>query len=305
MTTNNLDLSSPKAITDLSRLGFLEKDAWSNLSPNLHVDDNSALEGFETFLVDEATLEALQQKILTEGYIHIQSPEWNLPLEGMSQVITRIVEIGLAPVFAFVYDEFWLAFCKLHHILAGLLGDAYKRLPDFWIWRVDPVSGGSGWAPHRDKGRRSLQENGSPKSISVWLPLTSATPLNGCMYIVPADRDPTYNTEDEKRHVPALQDIRALPCSPGEIFMWNQAILHWGGRSSPEANSPRISVSIEFQRGEIEPFNTPLMEPLTLANFDFRMQLICKQVMQYGHMNEVSSVTSLFVESLCAKYNLR
>ena len=304
MTNNNPDSSNLSATADLSRVGFLERDAWIKLCPNLHIDDDSALGGFETFLIDEDTLKKLQNKMLVEGYVHMRSPEWNLPLEEMSQIVTRITQIGLAPVFAFVYDEFWLAFCKLHHVLVGLLGNEYKRLPDFWIWRVDPSSGGSGWAPHRDKGRRSLQEDGSPKSVSVWLPLTSATPLNGCIYIVPADRDPTYNTEDEKRHAPALQDIRALPCSPGEIFMWNQAILHWGGRSSIEAESPRISLSIEFQRGDVEPFNTPLIEPLILGNFDVRMQLICKQIRQYEHMNGVTSKTNLFVESLCKKYDI-
>ena len=47
-------------------------------------------------------------------------------------------------------------------------------------------SGGS------DKGRRALFEDGSPKSLTTWIPLSNATALNGCMYIVPALHDPTF-----------------------------------------------------------------------------------------------------------------
>jgi len=33
--------------------------------------------------------------------------------------------------------------------------------------------------------------------LTTWIPLSRATPLNGCLYIVPAPLDPTYATPDE------------------------------------------------------------------------------------------------------------
>lgn len=74
-------------------------------------------------------------------------------------------------------------------------------LPDFWAWNVDPVRGDAGWRPHRDRGRTTLLPDGGPKSITTWIALTRATPLNGCMHVVPARNDPTYNTPDEDEAV--------------------------------------------------------------------------------------------------------
>ena len=157
-------------------------------------------------------------------------------------------------------------------------------LPDFWVWNIDPGKGEAGWKPHRDKGRSSLDDDGSPKSVTVWIPLSEATPLNGCMYLVPAYLDPTYNTDEESQHEFEYSSIRALPGEPGDFFMWNQAVLHWGSKSSPRATVPRASMAVEFQRADVEAFNRPLISPLSPPPFEVRLKLIAKQVLQYQHM---------------------
>jgi hypothetical protein len=95
--------------------------------------------------------------------------------------------------------------------------------------------------------------HGTPKSLTVWLPLTDATPLNGCVYVVPADRDPTYNTPDEQHLRFELSDIRALPAAAGSLLAWTQGIIHWGARTAPRQVGPRISLSSEFQRRNVAP----------------------------------------------------
>ena len=107
----------------------------------------------------------------------------------LEAAVRRLHERRCPPVFAFVYDEFWSVCAKLAPLLGSLLTHDYRQLPDFWVWYVDPQVEASGWRPHRDKGPGSLLPDGSPKSVTVWIPLTDATPLNGCIYVVPSHLD--------------------------------------------------------------------------------------------------------------------
>src|SRR5262249_5447257 len=160
--------------------------------------------------------------------------------------------------------EYWLLYHKLKHVLAHLLGADFKVRPDFWAWYLNPSKSESGWPPHRDGDPDGLLPDGRSKSLTIWIPLTDSTPLNGCMYVVPRDRDPTYNTfqRDEWRH--ELADVRALPAAAGSVLGWNTEVLHWGSHSAPRARQPRISVALEFQRADVPPFNQPLMQNGTI-----------------------------------------
>ena len=110
-----------------------------------------------------------------------------------------------------------------------------------------------------EMGFRPFAPDGSPASLNFWVPLTRATPRNGCMYAVPRSKDGCYNNTDCEAHfgylhgttnnrVPgagggrafpdnftagfSLQDVRALPRVPGEVMAWDGQLLHWGGRVS-------------------------------------------------------------------------
>ncbi len=218
-----------------------------------------------------------------EGYFQA-SNSWFVDLKAMANLVRALTAENLSPVFGFLFDEFWVPFFQLHLLYQALLGDKYYFLPDFWIWNVDPRKGESGWRPHRDKGKMALFPDGSPKSLTTWIPLSSATPLNGCMYLVPAMSDPTYGTEDENKWEFEYSSIRALPGNPGDFFIWNQAVLHWGSKTSPRAAESRVSMAFEFQRADVNPFNTPLIEPLNLLTFEVRLKLVAKQLLQYRHM---------------------
>lgn len=252
-------------------------------APGLHIGDDAVFRTVAPFRPGNDLIGRLDGQLKEEGYFQL-SHDWKLDLPLMAGTIRRFSADGISPVFAFLFDEFWAPFHALDALLGGVLG-RYAMLPDFWAWNVDPQKGESGWAPHRDQGRVSLAPDGAPLSLTCWIPLTEATPLNGCMYIVPAAMDPVYGTPHEKdHHRIELSAARALPAKPGDFLVWNQAVLHWGGRTSRRAEHSRVSMAMEFQRQDIEPFNLPLLPPGKPVPFELRLQLVAKQLLQYRHM---------------------
>jgi hypothetical protein len=244
--------------------------------------------------------EELAVQLKEEGYLQ-GSGDWGLNARLMADTVRSLSAANLSPVFAYVFDEFWYPFFKLHRLYAALLGGRYCLLPDFWVWNVDPKKGEAGWTPHRDKGRRALLDDGSPKSLTTWMPLSPATPLNGCIYIVPAQLDPTYGTADEKKRQFEYASIRALPGNPGDFFIWNQAVLHWGGRTSSRAAESRVSMAFELQPADVPAFNDPVIDPLRVMSFEQRLKLISKQIYQYRHMYPLDPKVAEFALELMAQ----
>ncbi|MBC3872360.1 phytanoyl-CoA dioxygenase family protein [Undibacterium flavidum] len=266
---------------------ILRPEWWQNLAPSLSLS-NSPYAAVKPLVMDAGSESAIRQLILQEGYVQGSVGQWKLPLTDMVNVVVKLKGAGLMPVFALAYEEFWLLAHQLGNVVNTLLGGEYYMLPDFWMWHVDPQKDESGWKPHRDKSYGSLLADGMPKSVTLWIPLTAATTLNGCMYVVPADRDPTYGTPNDKDWRFEYQDVRALPAVPGDFFVWNQAVLHWGSHASPRGGAARVSIAFEFQRKDIPPMNSPLIQAGTIPNFAQRMNLIGKQVLQYKHMYPLS-----------------
>ena len=259
---------------------------WREFAPRLNVANPRSVAALSAITPGAADMAAIRALVLEEGYFQASGITWPMDVGVMAETVRALDANGLPPVFAFLYDEFWLPFYLLQPIYAGLLGD-YMMLPDFWVWNVDPARGDAGWRPHRDKGHMALFPDGSPKSMTTWMPLSRATPLNGCMYIVPATQDPTYNTPNDREWKFEHAGIRALPAEAGDVFMWNQAVLHWGSRTSPRGGASRVSMAFEFQRTDVAPFNAPLMPPLAFHSFADRLRLIAKQILQYRHMYKV------------------
>lgn len=261
---------------------LLEREHWLAFAPGLHIEDGSL---FENVAYLELT-PLLAAQFKDDGYLQ-GNAGWSLNAKLMADTVRSLSGANLSPLFALVYDEFWCPFFRLRPLLGALLGGRYCLLPDFWVLNVDPKKGEAGWRPHRDKGGRSLLEDGSPKSLTAWIPLAISTPLNGCLYIVPAPHDPTYATADETEMKFDYQSIRALPGSPGDFVIWNQALFHWGGRSSPHATESRVSMAFQFQSADVAPFSNPLIDPLRVPPFETRVKLIARQLYRYRHMYEL------------------
>ena len=265
----------------LNNDSLLSKEFWVNLNPYLNIEnifyDNQSIISYKNLTQDKNHLIKL-------GYLHKKKPEFKVPILSMKKSIGSIVNYKLPPVFAFVYDEFWYIQFQLQMLLEKFLDKNYKQLPDFWAWHVS--SGQSGWAPHRDKGERSLFKNNKPKSLTVWIPLSKASPDNSCMYILPANKDNFYNKPKLNSDLPGfVSDIKALPAEAGDVLIWTQELYHWGSSSGEDSlNEPRISIAFEFQRSDVAPFNKILLEPNLLPTFNDRLALIAMQILQYTHM---------------------
>lgn len=278
-TTTSLTAAPVK----VSELDLVNESFWRSTFPELTILGRLTGE-FALNSLQPQSLDLASQKIVLEGYFQERDPQL-IELSGLlSNAISRCVQMGIPPVFIFLFDEAWASFMRQHATISAMIGPQYQTLPDFWAWHVDPRAGQAGWRPHRDKGHISLNADGSPLSLTIWIPLTEASPLNGCMYMLPANRDPVYNTENDKNWQVDYPSIRALPGQPGDWFCWNQAVLHWGAQSSPFATNPRMSMALEFQRADVAPFNTPLLGTLPVLNFESRLRLVAKQILQYQHM---------------------
>lgn len=273
------------------------REFWRELCPNMSIEGSGSP---TNSAVGETGL--LLSNLKREGYVQVPGvfPEWcTAPIRDAVETLSRH---GIPLPFAFVYDELWLAFKSLSTFLSSVLGEGYRALPDFWVWFVEPNENACGWGPHRDRVQPTLDPDNSPHTLTVWIPFSDATPLNGCMYVLPAHRDPRFT---ERRWdgvgnnvVPNPQDIRALPATAGSLLAWNQAILHWGSRGSRLGAATRISAAFEFQRGDRAPFNTPLLDPSRVPPFTERLGLIGKQALQYRHMYPLSDAVAAIATEL-------
>lgn len=271
-------------------LKLLNIERWREEAPSLHIGDTAFIKDMSPLPLKNTARE-LKKQLRVEGYLQMDPVHLDLPLKEMTDIIDRVAAQGLPLPFVYVFDEFWLVFRRLHEAFQGVLTDDYKRLPAFWAWKVDPAAEESGWFPHRDDYKDTLFPDGSPQKLSVWVPLTDATVLNGCMYVLPADRDPSYNNndtdiwDDENYHWSEfIQDFRALPAAAESVLMWNMRVYHYGSRASKRAKIPRYSIGMELLHNEAEPHiaGRQVYDPLTIPDFEERIWLIAKQIYQFS-----------------------
>ncbi len=287
--------------TTLSAADAERREFWRELCPNMSIDAGAA-----SVPAAFGDTDPLIEDLKREGYVQVPDTIPASLIAPIRDTVAEFFRLGIPLPFAFVYDELWLAFQSLSRILGAALGEDYRALPDFWVWHVNPNENSAGWGPHRDRCMTTLDADNSPHTLTVWLPFTDATPLNGCMYVLPAHRDDRFVERrwdgDGNNTVYNPQDIRALPATAGSMLAWNQSVLHWGGRGSRLGAAPRISAAFEFQRADRAAFNTPLMDPQRLPNFTERLGLIGKQVLQYRHMYPLPDDIAAIAATLFEQY---
>ena len=251
---------------------------WRELCPELHIEsiDQSIDLSTETQLDDEG-----RQRLVQDGYAYCPQVISKDMSDRLVRAIERLASHRLYPVFIAVYDEIWLILNALSSLFTEVLGERYAILPDIWAWSLGPND--KGWGPHRDRLVPVLRDDGHPNSITVWVALSNASPDNGCMYILPASKDPNY-PNNPQMVVDDWQAVRALPANAGDVLIWNQTVAHWGGQCSAWAKENRVSVAFELQRCDVPELNSPLLSPDYLPPFEWRLGIIAKQLLQYEHM---------------------
>jgi hypothetical protein len=273
------------ATTTRLRPSFGDEEFWSALNPELFRtvthDEDPPLSCTHLALAEAA------RALTDDGYFVVEEALPAPFVASLAEGIARLDAAGVPPVFAFVYGGFWRAFRCMRPLLDLVLGPRYAAQPAFWAWYVAPERNGRGWPPHRDKGL--LPPEVRRRSLTLWIPLTDAVPANGCMYVLPMSLDPELRGDPEAERSSVLQSIRALPAPAGSLLGWNQALLHWGGRSNARARQPRISIAFEFQAVDLSPWAHPLLDPDVVPPFESRLALIAMQVSQYGHLHGLSA----------------
>jgi len=269
---------------------------WKELCPNLTIAE---VDRWAT--PPEIAIKDVRDKIVNDGYFHISFDSWNLPFDEMTRCIQKLKDIDMQPVWCFVYDEFWLLTIKIDAYIKSILGENYHRLSEVWAWHIDPSKEERGWKIHREGGHYSAFDDGLPKTLTIWIPLTDATSENGCMCVVPIASDPNFYSTDESYFANWQEDFydnskKILEAKSGDVLGWHPQILHWGKKSINKNANPRISISMEFVSNRILELNDtaffddkeeyPWLDPFYIPDLTKKTELISKLVSRYQHMWE-------------------
>ena len=254
---------------------------WSNLCPNQSISTGPC----SSIVQAPRAVKAPSSMLHHEGYLQWENVLSLEETKELCDCITAVKQATRFPVFCFVYDSFWSIVPRLQVALSEVFEEAWVVLPNFWAWLLEPSERESGWPPHRDREHGIVQPDGRSDALTLWFALTEATPENGCMYVVPAYRDPSYHQKiGHYSAIDSLQDIQALPLKAGSLLAWTPQLLHWGGRCHPQAVQPRISLGYEVQRASIPALDIPLLQPNQRPDFPTRLALIARQLHQYRDM---------------------
>lgn len=269
-----------------------DREFWLSLNPELTVSEGAVRKPPSAIVVDEKILAQTKETLIEEGYFKIENFFEPGEVALLTKCVKRLHKEQWPETFAYVYDEFWFMFHRTAWVMTKLLGRDYRQMPNIWVFHLGLNSQSAGWVPHRDRAKiRTLDARGYPHSINIWIPLTDATPENGCMYMLPAGLDDNYNGDMTIQTVKNFQDIRALPAKSGDFLGWNEAVFHWGGRSSKLAKEPRISLATVFQDTSVDPLEWPLMDPLQIPPFIERVGMIGQQFIRFQVQNSYTPST--------------
>jgi hypothetical protein len=232
-----------------------DESFWRSLNPDLHITAHPFADASLTMGITPEQVERSFARVIKDGYFSLPPIIDAALTDRLARTVKDLVARQIPPAFSFVYDEFWQLFYRLHPVLIALLGEGYKIVPtDIWGWHIG--KSGAGWRPHRDMwAKDSVREDKRPRVVNCWIPLTDATPLNSCMYVLPAHLDPNVPdnlTSKENYDLYSFHNIRAVPAQAGSAMGWNMQVLHWGGKSSEWAEEPRISFAIDMHSADCE-----------------------------------------------------
>lgn len=268
-----------------------DRHFWKRTAPFLTIEGHE--QAAKPIPFDSVSLERISDIFWREGYFHLPPMFTDDGLAPIRRGIESLVVDGIHPAFIYIYDEPWRLFQRLSSLISHFLGENFGLLPHLWAWYVAERPDRAGWPPHTDcEGQTRFAEGGMEMlmSLSLWVPLTDATPENGCMYVLPRPFEMEYIPPILDPNQIRLQDIRALPAPRGSVLGWPQDLFHWSGRSSHLATEPRISLSFEFQNRAFDPMTEGLLDLNQVPSFEERLDLIIRQFDKYTHMERPGKV---------------
>ncbi len=277
------------------------KAFWRRLAPELTISDtpwDAPRQAAGTCAPDQD----LRMRLVNDGYLHLRGVVPAATLPALGRAVRRIGEAGLPAGFIGVYDEVWSLLSPLKGQIDSLFADGAALVPNFRA--VHPGQGRGNSAGRRRAGL-GVYGDGTPRNVTVWLPLTPATPANGCLYVVPARFDRNYGRPDAGRPDASLPGIMALPAEPGDLLIWTGETYTWQGlpaRDNPDG--PALSLSWEFQSRSDAPLEGVVIDSFPRVPFETRLAILARQIPQAAQSRRASPVWRAVRQTLENRYPL-
>lgn len=136
-------------------------------------------------------------------------------------------------------------------IYCSPVGHIRMKLPEGTIASGDGMMAKIPW--HQDNGV-VLEEADDAEVLTVWLPLTEATVENGCLQVIPADRQADLITHcpssNKGAHIPDrdvdVERATSLPMCPGSVLLMHPRTPH-SSLGNSTADQVRISMDLRYQ----------------------------------------------------------
>lgn len=261
----------------------LSETEWGDLCPSLSIGESIVADPYS---FSEAFLAKIADQFWENGFLEIPSVFGELELQTLIEAMICLEQAKIPPAFIYIYDQPWALFERLRLLISHFLGEEYAVLPNLWAWHMRKP-GATGWPPHRDCDSETVFNVGPDQmlmSLSLWLPLTSVDEANGCMYVIPRQKEEKLSSNGVLEWGKIKSFGNALPAPAGSVLGWPQDLVHWGGTFTEKAKEPRISLSFEFQNTSFAPLATPLLNTANPPPFEQRISLIQEQFAKYRHI---------------------
>ncbi|MFT5007124.1 MAG: hypothetical protein ACI861_002051 [Paracoccaceae bacterium] len=246
---------------------------WRRLAPELTISDAQPLS-----LIRRTSAQSNREKmrLVNDGFLRVKQPGFRSEMSQISGAMERIVNAGLPAAFIGVYDEVWSIIAQMNNVLDGIFDGKSQMVPDFWASHT--VSNASLAAGRRRAGN-GVYSDGTPKNVTVWVPVTDATPDNGCVYVVPAGQDRNYGKPNPERADASLSGIRALAANAGDALIWTGETYNWQARPDRYGeDGPLMSLTWEFQCSKSKPLEGMLIDSFPYVPFETRLALLARQM---------------------------
>ncbi|QDZ19970.1 hypothetical protein HOP50_03g24880 [Chloropicon primus] len=217
--------------------------------------------------------QASRERLLERGFLSLEDLVSKTVARRTRGIIKALQDHNWPPVFSFVYDEPWGLVKQCWSSVEKILEGPCVLEPSIAAFHLNhekdnknPGYMGTNFAlPHRDYTySASTFSDGSPKILSVWIPLNTVTLENGCMYVVPREFDANFDKDGVYEHMQVstegsmkgkkflsfpLNGIQPLPGDAGSVMCWFGNTIHWGSSChSTGARAPRSSIALVFRR---------------------------------------------------------
>ncbi len=275
-------LSSKRTLPKGLAIASQSAEFWRRLAPELTISD--AQPGL---CIERSTVQSEQERmrLINDGFLHLKQPGLDAPISAIASAMDRIVNAGLPAAFIGVYDETWSMIAQLNDVIGGLFDGQAAMVPDFWAVHPNTTAG---LTAQRKRASNGVFSDGTPKNVTVWMPLTDATPDNGCIYVVPAGQDRNYGKSKSDRANASLPGIRALPATAGDVLIWTGETYHWQARPDRHnQDGPLLSLTWEFQSRDAAALEGMLVESYPYMPFETRLGLLARQMPR--HRSELSA----------------